>query len=245
MDNRAKSIHDSLSDLPDELKVIILKFVLVEHEPVRAPVCHSAISPTFISVLLTCKALHGLAAEVYYGSNTFVIRWTCGDLLQLSSTSCDNKVGFRYPPYAYGHLVRTLRLEVEIGPALETVTKLYTANVYNRYGVPYVKDWCRLLRPRKVYSTRNANVPRPDWHDHFPRLEKVEFLVLKWSRFSWSRNHSPFAELCQKLSSHSMIHLQPRRVEIEFVSDLCCAVEQDYREIFSDMIRSMINLRED
>ncbi|KAF2686062.1 hypothetical protein K458DRAFT_208141 [Lentithecium fluviatile CBS 122367] len=203
-----------LLDLPVELILHILKFRLVVANPVTAQT-HSIHFRRLYSIFRTNRALHRLATEVYYGSNTFVMSRLCGII-------SSNRV-FYLPPPADGLHIRKLELRVDIS------IEMY-ADMGQIFAAP--TDLLYLMRPHRHVKPRwlemsnkfavpswPAMPPRPvitDWQDLFPALQDLSIII---SGIPCMSNGTKRA--FKSLAEHACIDLRPMRVDVKAVGVQC------------------------
>lgn len=209
--------------LPDELKVMILRFALEEPEPIFAPVCHRPqISPTFLALACTDKAMHGLAAEVYYGCNTFAVMPECSPFIRDDDhpLKCYRLTGSLYPPFKYAHLVRTLELNLRLVSHLDMWR--YFQDGIEHDGptdkIYHWNDWQVLLRPSRVQPGRSAKAPtksRSEWQKHFSKLDTVWICVFD-ALMSGALVSDAMWRVHRNLQSYADIDLRTKRLGVWF-----------------------------
>lgn len=108
-------------DLPTELQILILEFALVDSKPIKAPTkCGGKYPWTLVNLMCINKSMNELASQVYYGENKFVVGprcegyWTNQRYIALGKPFHKPNCGLMFPPTAFGHLVRYLKLNLEI-----------------------------------------------------------------------------------------------------------------------------------
>ena len=92
--------HLGFDDLPNELKLHTLKYALTSKKPLSAknhPDLEARLGLNVDGLFLTNKAMHALAAEVYYSSNTFIVERSYGtDDIRIGYD--EGNYSFHYPP---------------------------------------------------------------------------------------------------------------------------------------------------
>jgi hypothetical protein len=234
--------HSNFDDLPTELKLHILQYALTSHAPVGILDHHDwedQDTSNFVGLLLTSKAMRALANEVYYSSNTFVIQRSYGaGPTRLGAGA--GKYIFRYPPFGWGHFVRTLEMRIELpvvianrnlellGPSPPERARGRGALLYN--------DWLILLRLRASSAADDST----SWQAHFPRLDMLSVSFGVTSCFTLETRAS-----MKGLPEHATIDLRPKKVEVSAENCPCHHCIEDCGTVICSAVRSMVQLRSD
>ena len=233
--------HLGFDDLPNELKLHILRYALaLGEETIHAYDYHYLEAEACLNVIglfLTNKAMHDIASEVYYSSNTFVIE-----------RSFDTRPGygagqftFRYPSFKFGHFVRKLELRLAIWTLGITSTdellqpERSKRKGHGKYLASY--DLATLMHRRLGPAYHNA-----DWQAYFPRLDLLSLKLSEASCLDSATNAS-----IRGLPEHAAIAISPKRVNVKVEPIACSGIlcGGNCEEIIRGTIRSMVQLRAD
>jgi len=247
-----KVYHRGFDDLPNELKLHILKYALMSERPVTAksyPDLEARLGINVDGLFLTNKAMHALAAEVYYSSNTFIVERSYGtDDIRIVYD--EGNYSFHYPPYKFGHFVGRLRLQLDVHPYYTRSTEKLLERTHSGRSwcsgwTPRFSDWLTPMRPREYLEDDGT-----EWQAHFPNLDELNIeLNVRFSSSSCLTD-STKAHL-KGLPEHALIDLSPKKVEI-IVDNFPCQQGARYGEpckgdcagIIRNTVRSMVRLRD-
>lgn len=229
--------------LPTELKLHILGYALRLDHKITAQHRHTD-SQTLLSLLCTSKAINILAAEIYYGINTFIIERTYGSFMDRARGHKHPR--HRYPPFALGHLVRKLHVHIDIGmPRADYKAMLERMAGLNT--IPGLNQWLVLLQPRDILEYRAKGCilwteTQADWQKHFPRLHTLRIVVT-------GMHGGGCISLAAMERMHwvAKIYLKPRKLEMEIERILWMGgepLERDCGEVLEERIRGIVELRE-
>jgi hypothetical protein len=107
-------------ELPDELKVMVLRQHLILKHAITAENAESHTKRVLLPLAHTSKAMNSLACEVFYQENTFIAK-------QVVLYRDEYRI-FRYPSPVFGHLVRKLELHLPIYTCFHTLQSMLESN---------------------------------------------------------------------------------------------------------------------
>jgi hypothetical protein len=202
-------------DLPDELKVHILKYALITDETITAKSYRNPEGCLNIyALLLTNKRTHTLAAQVYYGSNTFIIeRKDVG----YEEPWCGTRDRFRYPPFAFGLWVRKLELRLSVGTRADSTRQL----LQPCESIYAPNEWLTLLRPWEAVfvgydvagnRVESRQASHAHWQTHFPKLDALKVRITGDTRLSADEK-----QVFHDIPRHATIDLRPKSFRVETV----------------------------